>query len=620
MLKNVTRPIGLALLVAVTAMVVDGLRHLAAAPRARSPESHSVSNVPYVNPIGLVTATPTPRVFFDDPWQPPPAPPEGEGNDEEPRAPTPIPLATPAEQRCEYYQIDFLHVNGDRRSSSRRRSVVSMDYSHIAGLSCLGDLIDQTNDQIAWAYKKRMRHEDQVLYQYFRGRGRGHLYGKIFTEYFWANIKQRSGFRVAGTGATDEEIRADNELAKSMMNCFGGEVLPGHGYSQIGGASGNRLKDDGCRSGSLFFDENCNLVDKALVDENNRCGTIAYYAELATPISLVWSEDYADKPATMVNFKLNPHSEDSVWMWRASEALPLLVYDPEHTGSITSATQLFGNWTFGGKERPALSGSHTVGNPWGDGYEALSVMDKNHDDKVSGEELQDLALWFDRNQDGVSQPGEVVALSELDVLALFYRADAEEEGALVATKGYERRVDGKIVVARSMDWSEKSLRDGFDVIREKTGTSLSDSLTASESSTATAANVSDRSSAEAIEGVWNFSLNHPAKGSGLLSFTATEDGILGTTVSQVGVAGVPKVASNVLFAHFQGEAKRSENGSIEIHFTQGESQGTTLISSATLSKEQDRLVGKTTVRNSPLSKSGSYEYTWTAERRVGTEQ
>ncbi len=512
--------------------------------------------------------------------------------------------------------MDFSLESGQHSNSSKRKSSVRLDHSKLNGLSCLAGLINKANSQIAGEYKRQMRYKNKVLTQDFKGKAHGHLYGTLFTGEFWDAIKLHNGFKVHGSGATDEEIGSDNERARSMMNCVPGLVVGGRGHQQIGGAHGRTLRQQGCVSGSLFLDENCKLVDKSDVHANNLCGSFEYYAKMATPISLVWSDDYANKPATLVNFKLNPHSEESVWMWRASESLPLLVYDPGHTGSITSATQLFGDWSFGGKERPDLSGERSVGSPWRDGYEALSAMDKNHDGKVADEELEELGLWFDRNQDGISQSGEVVALSKLDVVALFYHADAQEEGALVATKGYERKINGESFVARSMDWSEKSLRDGFDVIRDETGMPLSESVTAPAPSTGTTANISDRSAAEAIEGVWDWTLNHPAQGSGLLSFAATDDGISGTTVSQVGIAGVPKVASTVLFAHFQGETKRSEDGSIEVHFTQSGSQGTTLISSATLSKEHDKLVGKTTVRNSPLSKSGSYEYTWTAEQRI----
>lgn len=598
----------------------------AAPPVASSPED-------LIRPIGHCEVCPIcppsapPRLCDeceDCPICPPSTPPtECPVNPECPPPPPP----PPPEPRCELYQMDFRHVSGDNKRSSKRRSSVRLDHSKVDGLNCLGDIIKKTNSEIGGKYRKNARYRDQVLSQSYRGKKGDHLYGSLFTTFFWKNLKKETGFKVQDNFSkvqdiSDQEIKDDNEKARSFINCVGGSVFS-NGFWQIGGAYARNDRtggwsplQDGCASGSIFLDENCKLVDKKDVDANNLCGKFDYFAEMATPISLVWNEDFADKPATMVNFKLNPHSNDDVWMWRASESLPLLVYDPEHTGSITSATQLFGNWTFGGNGLAALLESSSVGTPWKDGYEALAVMDKNRDGKVSGEELKDLALWFDRNQDGISQPGEIVALSDLGVTALYYQADAEEDGALVATKGYERIVDGKTVVARSIDWREKSLRDGFDVILDKTNKIHSDSSSSVEVSAEGAAKKSDLSGADAIEGVWNWSIDLPAKGSGLLSFAATDEGVLGSTITQVGLAGMSLAESKVLFAHFEVEFEKSEDGKTMVHFTQGGSDGATMINSAILSKDKDKLLGKTIVKNSSLSNSGTYEYTWTAERFI----
>ena len=43
----------------------------------------------------------------------------------------------------------------------------------------------------------------------------------------------------------------------------------------------------------------------------------------------------------------------------------------------------------------------------GERLRSLALLDTNHDGKLSGKELDALALWFDKNRDGVSQPGEV---------------------------------------------------------------------------------------------------------------------------------------------------------------------------------------------------------------------
>jgi len=521
---------------------------------------------------------------------------------EQPVCPTPTPTPTPTpEPRCEYYQMDFQYVNG---MYGRRHSKIKLDHRNAADLGCFAGLVEKTRRAALSKTKGNATraYTGGGLFSESSTGSRSHNFSRVFSGILWENLRASAGL----------EGETDGEKARALINCVGGSVIPGHsGDNQIGSAGS---KQAGCESGNLFLDSECKLVDKNTVDPNNLCGNIDYHTEIATPVSLVWNEDYADKPATMVNFKLNPHSKDDVWMWRASESLPLLVYDPTHSGSITSASQLFGSWTFGGNGLAALFDSKSVGSPWRDGYDALSVMDKNRDGKVSGEELKDLALWFDRNQDGISQPGEVTALSELGVTALYYEADTKEEGALVATKGYERIVDGKTVVARSMDWSEKSLRNGFDVILDKTDKILSSSMTSFEASTDSAAKNSDSSVVDAIAGVWNWSIDLPANGSGILSFDSTENGVLGTTITQVGLTGMSAAESKVLFAHFEVELEKSKDGLLMVHFTQGGKDGATMINSAILSKDKDKLVGKTIVKNSSLSESGSYEYTWTAER------
>ena len=132
-----------------------------------------------------------------------------------------------------------------------------------------------------------------------------------------------------------------------------------------------------------------------------------------------------------------------------------MVYDPTHTGKVTSAKQLFGTYTFGGRTtKAAYYQSDEVRTPWGNGYEALALLDTNHDGKLSGKELDALALWFDKNRDGVSQPGEVKSLSALGVTALYYKPDRTDpkSGDIRADLGYERLVNGKLVKGASVDW------------------------------------------------------------------------------------------------------------------------------------------------------------------------
>jgi len=200
-----------------------------------------------------------------------------------------------------------------------------------------------------------------------------------------------------------------------------------------------------------YMDANCHWA--SLTANTPICG----FAGVATsPISLIWDEDASlDDGMTVVSFSINARQPDAFSLWKASEKAPLLVYDPTHSGDVASAKQLFGSYTFGGKTtKVADYRSEAVRTPWGNGYDALAFLDSNRDGKLSGKELGDLALWFDKNRDGVSQPGEVKSLSELGVTALYYKPDRTDakSGNIQADLGYERLVNGKRVRGASVDW------------------------------------------------------------------------------------------------------------------------------------------------------------------------
>ena len=183
------------------------------------------------------------------------------------------------------------------------------------------------------------------------------------------------------------------------------------------------------------------------------CGVAAL---CVTPISLLWDENASlSDGMTVVPFSIDARQPQAFSLWKASEKAPLLVYDPTHTGKVTSAKQLFGSYTFGGKTtKTGYYQSDEARTPWGDGYEALALLDTNDDGKISGKELDPLALWFDKNRDGVSQPGEVESLSSLGVTALYYKPDRTDpkSGDIRADLGYERLVNGKLVKGASVDW------------------------------------------------------------------------------------------------------------------------------------------------------------------------
>lgn len=205
----------------------------------------------------------------------------------------------------------------------------------------------------------------------------------------------------------------------------------------------------------LYLDQNCNRIP-SLPSSAVICERL-YSAAAASPISLLLDENASITDYnTISEFPLDLR-KDGYSIWRGSRSTPLIVFDPTHTGSITSADQLFGSWTFGGKDgtpQNNVSNNLTV-LPWSDGFEPLGLLDNNQDGKLEGTELKDLGLWFDNNQNAVSDEGEVVALTS-KVTSLKYGPTKEspdrslvavEEGFLLTDRKSEKY--GKLIDWRS---------------------------------------------------------------------------------------------------------------------------------------------------------------------------
>ena len=218
------------------------------------------------------------------------------------------------------------------------------------------------------------------------------------------------------TGPRMGEVDADGSSYISDLESIGitGNRLGAWNYmvSQMGVYSDSPIWN-------AFFDSSGNMTSSNI----NVCGWI----ETVSLVSLIFSKKPEEIYAS--SFALIPSKDLNKWyQWKASANRPLLVFDPKHTGQITSASQLFGNYTFG--------------KSWSNGYEALATLDTNHDNKVSNSELKDLALWFDNNQDGISDKYEVKKLSEVGITALFFEPSSSdiETRDIKANIGYEREV------------------------------------------------------------------------------------------------------------------------------------------------------------------------------------
>lgn len=213
-------------------------------------------------------------------------------------------------------------------------------------------------------------------------------------------------------------------------------------------------------------DENCRLMRVA--DDARSCGAvnIGYYV---SPLSLDLG---GEGTWTAVRFNLSPKQRNPWVVWKASEKRPLLVHDPDHTGKVTDGRQLFGNWTFGGRASvrlASLSSPPAVVDEWSNGYEALAQLDVDKDGLIRGQELRPLALWYDRNQNAISEPGEVVPLQSQGITSLRTTYDTVDplSGTLLSRNGYERRnKNGTQIVGDTLDWYSDSYPNYFAALAE----------------------------------------------------------------------------------------------------------------------------------------------------------
>jgi hypothetical protein len=146
-------------------------------------------------------------------------------------------------------------------------------------------------------------------------------------------------------------------------------------------------------------------------------------------------------PTAGVAFDLDGSGIARRWGWITPKAA-WLVYDPTEQGKITSGLQLFGNvtfWVF-----------------WRNGYEALRALDDDGDGVLTGDELRGLALWQDRDSNGISAPDEVIPLAVAGVTALSTESVRHETGIPYSPSGV-RFLDGSF--RPTYDWVATPVAD-----------------------------------------------------------------------------------------------------------------------------------------------------------------
>jgi len=370
-----------------------------------------------------------------------------------------------------------------------------------------------------------------------------------------------------------------------------------------------------------------------------------------SPISLLWEgQTELEEDVSFSRFPIDPHEENKWYMWRGSSTQPLLVYDPDHSSVIASAYQLFGPWTFGGKDQPFLSdvsinsdNTHHVSKPWEDGFAALATLDRNHNGKVDGEELEPLALWFDSNRDGESHPSEIKSLKSLDVVALYFKPNRRDNEAknVYADLGFERLVNGKIITGVAVDWyspkgsspaeivtahTNKPITRGLKDAEGKNSVELKDIDTNSLNNRSTSdgsdgENVGVSKVSSSFTGAWMWETSDrsifpdgDSRPRGFLTFSEKGQEISGHSYTQLhfdpGQAADSMINMTILSGKKGGDSSSSNNA----NFTIKSQDGSVLESTMTLSPDGNSLTGSTNARVLHDGKNITVSYAWTAVR------
>jgi tetratricopeptide (TPR) repeat protein len=234
--------------------------------------------------------------------------------------------------------------------------------------------------------------------------------------------------------AYDLAIKSD--LAREMMPVSGTNELVSH---EAGGRLLGMIEEGKVDAAAVKWTE---ADTKRVKGELEKLRNLP--VRMVTPLifspSPVAGIDNLLAPRARVTFDLAGDDTPRTWSW-VKPATGILVWDPQGTGEITSGRQLFGAatfWLF-----------------WKTGYDALASLDDNADGEIAGDELAGLAVWFDRDGNGVSDAGEVRAIGDTSIAGLRVQFDQRDGRHPMSTRGL-RLTDGSTLP--TWDWTTDAIK------------------------------------------------------------------------------------------------------------------------------------------------------------------
>jgi hypothetical protein len=354
------------------------------------------------------------------------------------------------------------------------------------------------------------------------------------------------------------------------------------------------------------LDGNCQPLQPWQNELIKKAGCNVYtvqFTEWTSPVSLLWTGDVKiGQVESRTRFPLNPSQAGRWFIWRASGLTPLVVWDPEGKGAISAANQLFG--------------THTWDKQWKNGYEPLASLDTNKNEWLEGEELKNIALWFDFNQDGISDAGEVKSLASVGVEALGTKPNVfdDKNGRVFADNGFRRKISSGLVVGRSVDWFSDTVDDKL------ADTALLPGIPPQSAEDLKKFLNPGVKPNESVAGVWIWRAIDPNGDelpenlpSGILSLYTEQELLKGHTI--INAKLVPNsggLRERVSTSRLEGKVSKGQDGLVQLAFTSRTMHDGVVTTEARLSEDGSRLLGKTVEQVGP-AKDGT-TFVWVAER------
>lgn len=168
----------------------------------------------------------------------------------------------------------------------------------------------------------------------------------------------------------------------------------------------------------------------------------------------VWDDRGDLKNLVRFDMAMDGRAYPTGWV---SKSDAFLVVDRNRNGLIDNASELFGEYFRGDVLGPKTYRS---------GFEALATYDLNKDGRVDPRDpaFAELRLWFDRNQNGVSEKSELVSLIDSGVhgIGLAFKDMRLPNGEYALTAGNEVRLVGSFF---KRDGSEHVVADVWFKLR-----------------------------------------------------------------------------------------------------------------------------------------------------------